>query len=178
MGAKSEAKSSFEIASLGPSPRAMGNLLHAIPGGESSRQFNPTCFAHNILAAAHGLKSSLTQSNRRNAKSSNSTRYALGGAMNWSRLSWHFCEAAFCANTKSNTFFLKAKRNLCKTRGKPKPLEGSPRETLAKREGCPSLYRETRGKPCKTCRKPKSVEGNPKETPAVEGVPEGNPCKT
>ena len=57
---------------------AMENYFRAIPAdGRSSRHSQPTCIAHNILAAAHGFKSSPSLHNRRNTKTSDSTRYTL-----------------------------------------------------------------------------------------------------
>ena len=64
-----------------------------------------------------------------------------------SELVWTFmallrsCFLLLTANTKSNTYFFasKPKNFFYKTRGKPKPLEGNPKETRAKRQGLPSL---------------------------------------
>ena len=57
---------------------AMENYFRAIPAdGRSSRHSQPTFIAHNILAAAHGFKSAPSLRNRRNTKTSDSTRYTL-----------------------------------------------------------------------------------------------------
>ena len=59
---------------------AMENYFHAIPAdGRPSRHSQPTFIAHNILAAAHSFGSSPSLRNRRNTKTSDSTRYTLGG---------------------------------------------------------------------------------------------------
>ena len=51
---------------------------------------------------------------------------------------------------ETQTFRRKPEGNPCKTSGKPKPLDGNPRETPAKREGNPNFYKLSEGNPWET----------------------------